>query len=324
MANSECVSQAYPILKLKQPQILSDEDVMSNFYWLQGKSLLWALLTVTIVGCANHQVSRKSSVMDYLYPDSDSTFEKPSVPHLKLPLRVGVAFVPGSGETHRPGSLWVSQSYSGGMPAAKKNEILETVSDNFRGLDFVSSIEVIPTSYLTSGGSFANLSQIKTMYGIDVIALVSYDQVQFTDEGMLSLSYWTIVGAYVVSGEKNDTSTLMDTVVYDISSKKMLFRAPGTSQVVGRSTRINASEELRADSIEGFERAAEAMAVNLESQLITFKDRIKDNPSQVKVSHRQGYSGGAANALDIVLLGLLATMVAIIKFYKPRYAVAVK
>ncbi len=48
------------------------------------------------------------------------------------------------------------------------------------------------------------------MYDIDVIALVSYDQVQFTDGSFLSLTYWTIVGAYVVAGEKNDTSTMLD------------------------------------------------------------------------------------------------------------------
>ena len=43
------------------------------------------------------------------------------------------------------------------------------------------------------------------MFGIDVIVLLSYDQVQFRDEGLLSLTYWTVVGAYTIPGEKNDT-----------------------------------------------------------------------------------------------------------------------
>ena len=40
------------------------------------------------------------------------------------------------------------------------------------------------------------------MLGIDVIALFSYNQVQFRDEGLLSLTYWTLIGAYVAQGER--------------------------------------------------------------------------------------------------------------------------
>jgi rhombotail lipoprotein len=268
------------------------------------------LTTLFLTGCVSQQVNTKSSVMEYLYPKSSDTYETPSMPHLKLPLRVGIAFVPNSQKSTSTQNLWTGRSYSNSIPEARKNEVLEKVSGHFRKLDFVGSIDVIPTAYLTPGGGFSNLSQIKTMYGIDVIALVSYDQVQFTDEGILSLSYWTIVGAYIVSGEKNDTSTLMDTVVYDISSKKMLFRAPGTSQITGKSTPINLSEELRADSIKGFEQAAEGMANNLKNQLATFQKRIKEDPSQVQISHRKGYSGGGSiGALDIILLLSLSLLV---------------
>jgi rhombotail lipoprotein len=284
------------------------EESMNIIDFVKPKGLLLVLATLFITGCASQQVTTKSSVMEYLYPKSGDTFEIPSIPHLSLPLRVGVAFVPVSKKSTTSHNFWTGRLYSGAMSEAKKSEILEKVSENFRKLDFVSSIEVIPTTYLTPGGGFSNLSQIKTMYGIDVIALVSYDQMQFTDEGVLSLSYWTIVGAYMVSGEKNDTSTLMDTVVYDISSKKMLFRAPGTSQISGRSTPINLSEELRTDSIQGFELAAENMTNNLTSQLTIFKKRITDNPNQVKISHRKGYSGGGSiGILGLILLFSLLT-----------------
>jgi len=279
--------------------------------------LLAVLFTLGLSGCASQRVNTKSSIMEYLYPKSEDTFVEPSTPHLKLPLRVGVAFVPESKESTSARNLWSGQNYSGEMTEAKKGEILEAVSDNFRALDFVSNIEVIPSAYLTPGGSFANMSQIKTMYGLDVLALVSYDQVQFTDEDALSLSYWTIVGAYIVSGEKNDTSTLMDTVVYDIASKKMLFRAPGTSRVTGQSTLVNLSEELRADSIEGFEIAAEDMVVNLKAQLSTFKQRIKDDPSQVEISHREGYKNGSGST-GAVGIALLFSIVLITRLRK-RY-----
>lgn len=175
---------------------------MSKLSSLTSVVLMGVLITLGLSGCASQRVNTKSSIMEYLYPQSEDTFATPSIPHLKLPLRVGVAFVPESKESTSSRNLWTGNSYSGEMTEAKKADILEAVSDNFRGLDFVSNIEVIPSAYLTPGGSFANMSQIKTMYGIDVIALVSYDQVQFTDEDALSLSYWTIIGAYIVSGEK--------------------------------------------------------------------------------------------------------------------------
>lgn len=270
---------------------------------------LLLIFVVSLSGCASQQVNSKSSVMEYLYPNSTDTFEDPSTPNLTLPLRVGVAFVPESKDSGSSHHFWAGNLYSGGIAEAKKSQILANVSKHFSSLDFVSSIEVIPSAYLTPGGSFANLSQIKTMYGIDVMALVSYDQVQFTDEGALSLSYWTIVGAYIVSGEKNDTNTLMDTVVYDIASKKMLFRAPGTSQVSGSSTPVNLSEELRVDSIKGFELAADNMTLNLEKQLTVFKQRLKDDPNQVTISHRDGYSGGGTLDLwDCVVLLLLSLL----------------
>lgn len=284
---------------------------MAIFNSVKSVSLLLVLVAFVLSGCSNQRVNTKSSVMEYLYPTSDDTLVTPSIPHLKLPLRVGVAFVPESAENTSSRNLWTGRSYSGKITEFKKNEILESVSDNFRALEFVSNIEVIPSAYLTPGGSFANMSQIKTMYGIDVIALVSYDQVQFTDEGALSLSYWTIVGAYLVSGEKNDTSTLMDTVVYDIASKTMLFRAPGTSRVMGNSTLVNLSEELRADSIQGFEIAAQDMVENLKTQLATFQERIKENPDQVKISHRDG-----AGSVGIVPISILFFLLALSRLRK--------
>ncbi len=269
------------------------------------------LLIVFLVSCGTHQTREKSSVVDYLYPGGAEKVVQPSIPVLKLPLKVGIAFVPEQRTKRRGMRLWAGAGVVGGgaLTSAKKTELLEKVASNFRELDFVSEIEVIPSEYLTHNGGFSNLEQIQTMYGIDVIALVSYDQVQFTDEGLLSLTYWTIVGAYVVSGEKNDTSTMLDTVVYDIKSKKMLFRAPGTSLVEGNATPVNLSEELRKDSIKSFEEAADKMSENLNSQLSNFKEKIKRNPEQVKIVHSSGYSGsggGSLGILDIILLLLAA------------------
>lgn len=155
-------------------------------------------------------------------------------------------------------------------------------------------------------GSFANLDQIRTMYGVDAIALLSYDQVQFTDEGMLSLTYWTIVGAYVVPGEKNDTHTMLDAVVYDIKSRKMLFRAPGTNHIKGKTTLVNLSEGLRANSEEGFNEAAREMITNLDQQLANFTDKVKERPDEYKVVHSPGFTG--RGSLDLITLAMIVAL----------------
>jgi rhombotail lipoprotein len=144
------------------------------------------------------------------------------------------------------------------------------------------------------------------MYGVDVIVLLSYDQVQYTDEGLLSISYWTLVGAYVIQGEKNDTSSMIDAAVYHIPSRKMLFRAPGISQVKGSATPVNLQEQLREDSKQGFTKASENMVANLKEQLELFKEKVKESPEEYKVVHKPGYQGstggGSFGSFSFILL----------------------
>jgi rhombotail lipoprotein len=262
--------------------------------------------------CATQETHHRSSVVDYLYPSSKPQVIQPSVPTLRLPLKVGLAFVPEQRSRSEGGVFnWSRQGATPALTEARKTALLEALAGHFRRYDFVGGIEVIPSAYLTAGGGFANLDQVRTMYGVDVVALVSYDQVQFTDEGLLSLSYWTLVGAYIVSGEKNDTHTLMDTAVYDIASRKMLFRAPGTSQVKGTATPINLSEALRADSVKSFEQANQAMLSNLDTQLTAFRQRVKERPEEARIERAPGYSGGGALDIWACLVLILSLAAAI-------------
>lgn len=223
-----------------------------------------------------------TSVVDYLYPNAKKEpVAEQGVPVLKLPMRVGIAFVPERGVSH--------------LTEAKKTELLEKVAANFKSLDFIKSIEIIPSAYLTPQGGFDNLDQIRTMHGIETIALVSYDQKQFTDEGIASIVYWTIVGAYVVPGEKNSTYTMVDTVIMHIPSRKLLFRAPGSSQIKGYSTPINLSEELRADSEKGFNEAVDKMIPNLNQQLASFREKVKAAPEEYQVVRADGSSRGGGS-----------------------------
>lgn len=259
----------------------------------------------TLNGCAGltrgKKAHKKSSVVEFLYPNKSDVVVKPSVPYLTLPLNVGMAFVPESRSRYSRRSL----------SSNVQLKLMDKIAANFRQYKFVKNVEVIPGEYLRHGGGFDNLDQLKTMYGIDVMVLLSYDQIQYTDEGMVSLMYWTIVGAYIFNGEKNDTSTMIDAAVYDINSRKMLFRAPGTSQVKGSSTIVNLSEELRKDSVEGFKLATPNLLKNLATQLERFKIKVKERPEEVKIKYSRGYSGGGYfeswfAGLFIILLGIAA------------------
>lgn len=255
----------------------------------RSRNRTWTLLLlvfITLGGCAGLTGGQKShiasSAVEFLYPDRDSVVEKPAIPHLTLPMEVGVAFVPSTRNTHAKRDLGEKE----------KLALMERVASDFRRYDFIGNIEIIPTVYLRPAGGFGNLDQIRTMYGVDVMVLLSYDQVQYTDEGFLSLTYWTLVGAYIVQGEKNDTSTMLDAVVYDIASRKMLFRAPGLSQVKGSATPINQSEELRLDSRKGFALAADDLVANLTGELERFQEKVKNRPDEVRITRSAGYTGG--------------------------------
>lgn len=242
-------------------------------------------------GCAIHKSKHyNTSVVQYLYPNQNQHIETPKIPLLSLPLRVGIAFVPEA---------------SGGpknLTERDKMALMKEISKHFKEYDFVKSIDLIPSAYLTARGSFTNLDQLRTMYGIDVIALISYDQTRFTDRGVASITYWTIIGAYVVPGEKNDTHTMVDASVYDIKSRKMLFRAPGISHIKSKSTPVNLSEQIRIDSMEGFKQASQALVINLKEQLELFKERLKETPEDYKIIHKSGYIGGGSLDLSVLIL----------------------
>lgn len=254
------------------------------------------------VGFWGHRSRHEAgSIVQFLYPNKETPFVQPTIPTLRLPLRVGVAFVPaGVGGVHRA---------QGNFTEAQKTELLRRVAGQFKALPFVQSIEIIPTTYLRPGGGFDNLDQLRAMMGVDVIALISYDQAQNSTDTEASLAYWTIVGAYIIPAQRNTTHTLMEAVVYDIASRSLLFRAPGTSTVQNHSTLVRTDDFLREASARGITDAAAQMTGNLAQELELFKVRAREEPHAVRIEHKPGYTGAGsvegvfAAALALVLLG---------------------
>lgn len=257
-----------------------------------------------LVGCSifngQRHADRSSSVVSYLYPGQDNPLPPTTIPVLRLPLRVGVAFVPSGGK----GGYMPAD----GLSEMQKSALMQRVASEFKAYPFVQSIEIVPSSYLRPAGGFANLDQVKNLLGVDVIALIAYDQVQFTDDNFLSLSYWTIVGAYIFQGNKNDTQTLMEAAVYDIASRHLLFRAPGASRVQAGSAAMYLTKNLRDDAAHGFDVATGDLVNNLKMQLEEFRERVKRSPGEVQIEHKAGYTGGGSTgglfAGFLALLGL--------------------
>ena len=241
-----------------------------------------------------------SSLVDYLYPGGE---EPPAttqtIPHLQLPLKVGLAFVP-------------SAQGASALTEAERVALLDKVKANFAGRDFIAEITVIPETYMRSGRGFQSMEQVARLYDLDVMALVSYDQVAHTDERASSFLYWTIVGAYVVKGNENDVNTFVDTAVFDIQTRKLLFRAPGVSEISSSTTLVGLESDLRATQQKGFGQAMGDMTVNLDKELDAFKQRILTEGT-VRVTRADGTSygggggggGGAGGLLSLAALTLL-------------------
>jgi len=234
--------------------------------------------------------------MDFLYPDETSRSKhKPEIPVLKLPVKVGLAFVPSKN--------WQRD----GIHSKDQIELLEKVKKSFLKYDYIDRIEVIPRTYLQGGDGFTTLEQVARLYDVDVMALVSYDQVTQSLENNAALLYWTIVGMYVIPGNENSIQTFVDTAVFDIKSKKMLFRAPGINKLEKRTTAVGIDETLAEKSLEGFGLAVTDMSANLDAELARFKTRVKEEKI-AKVEHRKGHSGGSMSYYFLFLVFVVLTI----------------
>ena len=262
------------------------------------------ILAAALAGCAalgapfcapycNASRHSSSSLVEFLYPDGQVPPGENSIPELHVPLRVGLAFLPGRG--------------GAGPDAALREQLLERIRQHFSDRKFVSEIVIIPDYYLAQQRGFAGLGAVQRLYSIDLMALVSYDQVTHQDENGWSLGYLTIVGAYVLKGNRYDVSTLVDLAVVDPASRSLVLRAGGTDVRHGSATLVSTASELRQKSGFGFSTAADQMIGHFDTALNEFEEQVRAGKANVRVVHKDGSTGGggATGLGDLGLLGLL-------------------
>ena len=271
--------------------------ILSNTYRLVVLAAIVALCGCSAAFYGATERSTSSSLVDYLYPgDQRPVIDPETTPRLELPLRVGIAFVPTS-----------RRSWGGGLQPteARKVELLEKVKAAFEGVDYVEDIQVIPSNYLGSGGGFQALEQTSRLHDLDVFALVSWDQVVNTEDTPLSVLYWTIIGSYVIPASKNSVSTMLDTAVFDIRTRKLLLRAPGYDHASQQSTAIGSESGQKRISDVSFESAVAKMSDNLETEIDKFGERVKADKS-VQIAYSRDYSGSSAPLFLLCTLALAA------------------
>lgn len=259
-------------------------------------------LIVMTAGCAGFlkldgRKAQSSSLLAYLYPGGERPdHANDDLPQVDLPARVGLAFVP-------------SRQAPVGLSGAERERLLSEVRRSFVRQPFIGRIEIIPEGYLQVGGGWDNLDQLAQLFGVDVIALVSWDQLVQSHETAGSMLYWTLVGAYVVEASRNEVVTLVDTAVLHVPSRNLLFRAPGTDRQGRRSTAINAGRIQSSLARQGFEQALADMTDNLDQAISAFGQRVVSE-GQVRLVdrrsgrdwHREHGGAGAGPALPILLL----------------------
>jgi rhombotail lipoprotein len=245
-------------------------------------------------GCSTH-AHNSSSLVEFLYPHGNPPPEQNAMPQLRIPLRVGLAFLP----SRQPDPL-------GALDAAHQQELLERIRQRFLSRKFVADIVLLPDYYLSSRQGFEGLAGLQHLYSVDVMALVSYDQVTHADSNNWSLGYLTIVGAYVLKGDRHDVSTLVDLAVVDPASRSLVLRAGGTDTRHGNTTLIDSQRDTREATRESYDAAAEQMIQHFDAALLTFEADVRSGKAPVRVVRKNdvGHSSGGG-ALDWPLLALL-------------------
>jgi len=258
-------------------------------------------LTLLATGCVTQKIERgvSSNLVSYLYPDGGlKSHQDDILPLLEIPLRVGIAFIP---------ELKNNMAY--GLSEAEKQELLQRVADKFESDPVVSHIQIIPQIYLQQGKGFVTVEQVASLYDVDVIALVSYDQVSINEMNNWSLTYLIIVGAFIVPGETTEFQTFVDTAVFDVKTRKLLFRAPGIHSDSRHHTGIGFEKGNRKLRSQSFKLAANKMTDNLAKELELFKVRAREG-EVVELKYRDlsavgGSGGGSFGWLSAILLLLL-------------------
>ncbi|MEI6542172.1 MAG: rhombotarget lipoprotein [Methylococcales bacterium] len=194
---------------------------------------------VSLSGCSGTNFIQSSSSVPLAeviseVKDSRQVVEKKP---LKLPTSVGIVFVHGTGYQHLPDTALH-------MAADKLKEQL------LANPKFVRSVFVVANDDIKTKVSL--LDRIKTLYGVEVIVLVSYQQDQRTlQSGMGRLADLTVFGSFLIPAVEIKTETIIDGKVIHIADNSLIFKASGADGRSESSTSYSLDGVVIEESIKG-------------------------------------------------------------------------
>jgi rhombotail lipoprotein len=278
------------------------------FYWLQcGRGRRRATLLVAMAampflvtscslpqpfGLRQHSQQQASTpLVDYLY-GNDTPPRDTAGAELELPLVVGLAFLP--------------TARGAGPTALEREHVLQSIRERFRALPYVRDIVIIPDYYVGrgSGHGFTELQQVASLQQLDVVALVSYDQLAQTTDNRRSLAYLTIAGAFLVRGNEQATHTLLDLAIVEPRARALLLRAGGTSSLHESSTAIELAKRRHRQQSDGFAAAAQALNDNFARELAEFERHVREGRAPLTVSDATRGGSGSLDAIQLLFLAV--------------------
>ena len=101
------------------------------------RAILILVLMAAVAGCAytghSSQSRNSSSLVSFLYPNGSMPPSQNAIPELRVPLRVGLAFLPSQ------------RGFADSMlDASHREQLLERIRQQFADRKFVSEIVIIP------------------------------------------------------------------------------------------------------------------------------------------------------------------------------------
>ncbi len=234
--------------------------------------LLISLLLCT--GCAYginaHSVQKQSNLATFLFGGSDPQHPAPKTP-LKLPAKVGVAFVPGD-------------PASANIPEVTKKEVIESVRSQLaRHTKYVAVAYNIPSTYLSPKGGVNNLEQVARQFDVDVIVILGVNQFQKHERNPLAAFMdITIIGQFLIPGNTVDTSTVLEAAVYHVPSRALIFRTDGTDEKSSRSTYFSSSQSAQNDAVSSIEDASKKLVVSIADALVGFERFDTSKATEIK------------------------------------------
>jgi len=257
----------------------------------QAAFLVPALVAAAALGgCASmdkgHKQRQVASVLSFLFPGTKDGAPPPAstqVAVIKVPFRIGVAFVPDAAQSEFR------------LSETERQQLATRVREAFANYPFISHIEAVPSLYLEAGGGFDNLDRVASLLNLDVVALISYDQVQHANANGWSFLYWTGVGAYVIEGDRFEVLTAVECTVFDVRSRRLLMRASGTATNKGEATMVAFGEKSREGRGKSFAEAMDQMIGALQKEVQRFRETAPRDP-MIKLVLPPGYDPKAAPA----------------------------